>query len=109
MKTKLTLILAAMLAAGSAATQAGAQQVNPRNPSDSRAFDVMETDQGPPTATDRLYAKPKHKKHGKKTQRSADTQQSDMSSSGVSGAQGTTGSGYNQDWNQPNQPNQLNQ
>ncbi|GAB2869111.1 hypothetical protein GCM10027277_42800 [Pseudoduganella ginsengisoli] len=93
MSTKATLLLAAVLAAGSAA-QAGAQQVNPRNPSDSRAFDVMETDQGPPTAADRLYAKPKHKKHGKK-HRSADTQPYDSttSSMGASGAAGVTGSG----------------
>lgn len=91
MNTKATLLLAAIVAAGSAAS-AGAQQVNPRNPSDSRAFDVMETDQGPPTATDRLYAKPKHKKASKK-HRSAETQPYDASSMGASGATSTTGSG----------------
>lgn len=92
MNTKATLLLAAIVAAGSAAANAGAQQVNPRNPNDSRAFDVMETDQGPPTATDHLYAKPKHKKAGKK-HRSAETQPYDASSMGASGTTGATGSG----------------
>jgi hypothetical protein len=95
MNTKAILLLAGILAAGSAATTAGAQQVNPRNPTDSPAFDVMETDQGPPTATDRLYAKPKHKKHSKK-HRSADMQPYDnaaTSSMGASGTTGVTGSG----------------
>jgi hypothetical protein len=91
MNTKVTLLLAAIVAAGSAAAQTGTQ-VNPRNPTDSRAFDVMETDQGPPTATDRLYAKPKHMKPGKK-QRSAETEPLDTSSMGASGSTGQTGSG----------------
>lgn len=93
MNTKVTLLLAAILAAGSAAAQTGTQ-VNPRNPTDSRAFDVMEIDQGPPTATDRLYAKPKHMKHSKK-HRSAEYQPADTttSSMGASGSTGATGSG----------------
>lgn len=91
MKTKATLLLAAILAAGSAAADPG-EQANPRNPNDSRAFDVMDTDQGPPTATDRLYAKPKHKKHSKK-HRSAETEPYDASSMGASGTTGVTGSG----------------
>jgi hypothetical protein len=90
MKTKATLLLAAILAAGSAAAQTG-EQVNSRNPNDTRAFDVMETDQGPPTAADRQYAKPKHKKH--KKHRSAETQPYDASSMGASGTTGVTGSG----------------
>lgn len=96
MNTKVTLLLATILAAGSAAAQTGTQ-VNPRNPTDSRAFDVMETDQGPPTATDRLYAKTKHMKHSKK-QRSAEYQPSDSttSSMGSSGSTGTTDSGIDQ-------------
>ena len=96
MKTKATLLLAAILAAGSAAAHPGAQQVNPRNPTDSRAFDVMETDQGPPTAVDRLYAKSRHDKPGKRGKRSADTWQDEASGTatmGASGAAGVTGSG----------------
>lgn len=95
MNTKATLLLAAIVAAGSATAQTGAQ-VNPRNPSDSRAFDVMETDQGPPTATDRLYAKPKQNKHSKMRnpkQRSAETQPVNTSSMGASGSTSETGSG----------------
>ena len=93
MNTKVTLLLATVLAAGSAAAQTDSQ-VNPRNPTDSRAFDVMEVDQGPPTATDRLYAKPRHMKHSKK-HRSAENQPSgtDTSSMGSSGNTGATGSG----------------
>lgn len=91
MNPKAILLLAAIVAAGGAAAQTGAQ-VNPRNPSDSRAFDVMEIDQGPPTATDRLYAKPMHKKHGKK-QRSAQNQPVDTATMGASGNTGVTGSG----------------
>lgn len=91
MNTKATLLLAAIVAAGSATAQTD-PPVNPRNPSDSRAFDVMETDQGPPTAADRLYAKPKHKKPNKKP-RSAETQPQDTSSMGASGNTGKTGSG----------------
>jgi len=95
MNTKATLLLAALVAAGSAAAQSGTE-VNPRNPTDSRAFDVMETDQGPPTATDRLYAKPKLKKPDKKVgakHRAAETQPRDMSSMGASGSTSETGSG----------------
>ncbi len=112
MNTKISLLLAAVLAAGSAAAQTGDVQVNPRNPTDSPAFDVMETDQGPPTAADRQYAKPKHKKHGKK-HRSADTQPYDgstMNSTGASGNTGTTGSGMAPQWQQPSsQPSQQSQ
>jgi hypothetical protein len=91
MNTRATLLLAGILAAGSAFAGPGVQEYNARNPNDSRAFDVMDTDQGPPTAADREYAKPKHKKH--KKHKMTETQPADVSSMGDSGATGATGSG----------------
>lgn len=88
MNTKALLLAAAMISAPCA----WAQEVNPRNPTDTPAFDTMAIDQGPPTATDYQFKRPTQQKTRNEL-RSAARFEPQLTTYGASGDAGTTGSG----------------
>ncbi|SFU73367.1 hypothetical protein [Pseudoduganella namucuonensis] len=88
MNTKALLLAAAVISAPCA----WAQEVNPRNPTDTPALNTMAIDQGPPTATDYQFKRPTDTKNRNEL-RSAARFEPALTTYGASGATGSTGGG----------------